>query len=1371
MATVTSAQVNLSSIPGSAGSPIVFHSNECPLPGASLPPATGTCASTGESDGISGNCTACVKDQNGNIYDFAISNGFDDGPVIYGNLGPYVSGTQTPPAVGTVSASYGGTGGISVGNSSGSLNSGSTLQFTLSGVPGSSYAVFDFTFINPTSTLPGIAATQHLIVGGQTTSPLTLNAFAGCQTGPQQFFPYDYSIPAGASLGDIPYVGCYDRSVTPPVLAFPIDVFADFNSVTIDWSGILSPTPFVPPPPGSATVPDVIGFTQSAAAAVIANQGLVANFVTQASTAPVGAIVGQSPAPFASALSGSTLTVYISSGPPILTDAIPNYSYYTAVNPVTNSLYVAVSKGDYTNGGPFNDIVVYSTVDDTVVANITASVDATAATGAAVTYMTVDSVNNVIYASNDDGTVTVIDGATNTIDATITVGKSPTGIAVDPAKNLAYVANSDDTFISVIQGPVRTGGVITTPAKALTSISGILPQGAIAVDTSRHVAYAIVAGAANPGSENYTLAIIDEATNTISNTVSYLISGFTNVSVNALAVDQKSGLVVIADAEDEAVHVYNPQNQGLQSYFENFYPDNVVVDSINEIAYVSTGIGNVTQINLLGGGQSTVYAPSASIANCGYGGTAVAVDSTANEVYFTTCDGTNGAVVNLWNGGTKSLVAQLAIGDATGDYGYVSGNLSLAVNPSTHVAYVSNSTFYATPTAPAIAAAAIDVINGPKPGASPQLTLAVSGSPGITAQPLNSPATYAFGNVPDGEDSAPVLFNITNNSPVSAALGSPKILGSAFTTTGGSCTNGIPVPAGGGFCETTIVFVPGTSVAYAGGLAFLDNERDTPQLVGLTGSGTGQFALTISPSTIPVAYVGLPYPTSGYPLQFSSPNAAGGASINICATLPSGAPNTALCCPVGGYGSCPAGVLPPGMNWIPPTLNATSGSLATPGSYQFSVVASDSNGDTGSQAYTLVIDPAFTVTLGLSATTVTGGTSVTATVTLNQPAPLGGVYVFVGSSNPAAAVSTVVTVNAGQTVATGPLATNPVTQSTIVQIAPFLGQSGAAVALTVNPPQASTVSVPNVIGLTQAAATAAITTVKLTLGSVTQQSSSTVAQGLVISESPAAGTSVNGGSAVSLVISSGAQTLIVPNIVGLSTGAALATLQSAGFSLGNTLNTPSSTVPIGEIVSQLPAAATTYTVTTGLVPVVNVYVSSGSAVPNLAGLSQTAASAALTAVNLKVGSVTQQSSSTVAQGLVISESPAAGTSVSGGSAVNLVISSGTPTVSLISAAVPVITLGPEGYTVTISLQNTGNTTAQTVKVTAATLNAVPQQAVSSGLTSLAPGATGTLTITFPPSAAAPGARAPLAVQGSYTAATQSGNWGFSIRAVSLPTTN
>ena len=160
------------------------------------------------------------------------------------------------------------------------------------------------------------------------------------------------------------------------------------------------------------------------------------------------------------------------------------------------------------------------------------------------------------------------------------------------------------------------------------------------------------------------------------------------------------------------------------------------------------------------------------------------------------------------------------------------------------------------------------------------------------------------------------------------------------------------------------------------------------------------------------------------------------------------------------------------------------------------------------------------------------------------------------------------------------------------------GSGNLAVFMNANAWSAGTgpasVSVPNVVGATQAAASSSITGAGLTLGTVTQQASATVASGSVISETPGAGTSVAVGSSVNLVVSTG------------------------------------------------PA---------------------GVAVPNVVGSSQAAATTSITGANLMLGTVTQQTSSTVASGDVISETPGAGTSVASGSSVNLVVSTGPATSS------------------------------------------------------------------------------------------------------------
>src|SRR5205085_1563299 len=162
-----------------------------------------------------------------------------------------------------------------------------------------------------------------------------------------------------------------------------------------------------------------------------------------------------------------------------------------------------------------------------------------------------------------------------------------------------------------------------------------------------------------------------------------------------------------------------------------------------------------------------------------------------------------------------------------------------------------------------------------------------------------------------------------------------------------------------------------------------------------------------------------------------------------------------------------------------------------------------------------------------------------------------------------------------------------------------------------------------------------------TVGAVTMQSSSTVAAGNVISESPTAGTRVASGSAVTLVVSTGSPgpaQVTVPNVVGQTQAAATSALTGAGLTVGAVTMQSSSTVAAGSVISESPTAGTR--VASG--SAVTLVVSTGSpgpaqvTVPNVVGQSQAAATSAITAAGLTMGAVTQQSSSTVAAGSVIS---------------------------------------------------------------------------------------------------------------------------------------
>src|SRR5271165_3386696 len=251
------------------------------------------------------------------------------------------------------------------------------------------------------------------------------------------------------------------------------------------------------------------------------------------------------------------------------------------------------------------------------------------------------------------------------------------------------------------------------------------------------------------------------------------------------------------------------------------------------------------------------------------------------------------------------------------------------------------------------------------------------------------------------------------------------------------------------------------------------------------------------------------------------------------------------------------------------------------------------------------------------------------------------------------------------------------------------------------------VTVPNVEGLTQDAATTAITAAKLMVGTVTQQTSNTVAAGNVISQDPANGSSVAQGSPVNLVISSGPQMVTVPNVEGL-TDAATTAIAGAKLTVGTVTQQSSNTVAAGNVISQDPESGSS----TAQGSPVNLVISSGpqmATVPNVEGLTQDAATTAITAAKLTVGAVTQQTRNTVAAGNVIFQDPASGNSVAQGSQVNLVISSGPPMVT-----VPKVEgLTQDAATTAITAAKlTGGTVTQQTSNTVATGNVISQDPAS-----------------------------------------------------------
>jgi len=210
------------------------------------------------------------------------------------------------------------------------------------------------------------------------------------------------------------------------------------------------------------------------------------------------------------------------------------------------------------------------------------------------------------------------------------------------------------------------------------------------------------------------------------------------------------------------------------------------------------------------------------------------------------------------------------------------------------------------------------------------------------------------------------------------------------------------------------------------------------------------------------------------------------------------------------------------------------------------------------------------------------------------------------------------------------------------------------------------VAVPSVVGLPQAEAEAAVREAELT-PEVSQAPSATVAAGNVVSQDPGRDVEVDEGSTVKLVVSSGPETVAVPDLAGLTQAEAERAVTELGL-VPKVTTEENDTVAPGRVINQIPAAQAEVEAGATVGILVAKEVGEELVPDNLVGVPLAQAQAAIQAAGLRPGNPTQAPSSTVAEGSVISTNPASGSSVPKNGRVDIVVSSGPE-----QARVPIVT--------------------------------------------------------------------------------------------------
>jgi serine/threonine-protein kinase len=160
-------------------------------------------------------------------------------------------------------------------------------------------------------------------------------------------------------------------------------------------------------------------------------------------------------------------------------------------------------------------------------------------------------------------------------------------------------------------------------------------------------------------------------------------------------------------------------------------------------------------------------------------------------------------------------------------------------------------------------------------------------------------------------------------------------------------------------------------------------------------------------------------------------------------------------------------------------------------------------------------------------------------------------------------------VRAGYVISTNPSAGLEAVQGTPVTVYVSTGRSGNGSGKT------ALVHVPNVTGLPQSAAAAALSSVGLTVGTVNKRRSSTQPAGTVISQIPVGGAQLAPGGAVLLVVAEASTELEVPDVVGSTRASAEATLRAKGLAPSSKTRAVTNPAENGTVLEETPETGQT----------------------------------------------------------------------------------------------------------------------------------------------------------------------------------------------------
>jgi subtilisin family serine protease len=403
---------------------------------------------------------------------------------------------------------------------------------------------------------------------------------------------------------------------------------------------------------------------------------------------------------------------------------------------------------------------------------------------------------------------------------------------------------------------------------------------------------------------------------------------------------------------------------------------------------------------------------------------------------------------------STTTVADLVPAVLTASCGGVSKTLNVAVAP----AVLSSLSLAATVTGgktltgtvyltgPALPAGQTVTLSSSNPAAAVPASLTVpagasSATFALTSTPVAS-AVSAVITAASGGVSKPVTVSVTPAVLSSLSLGATVTGGK--TLIGTVYLTGPALPAGQTVTLSSsnpAAAVPASLTVPAGASSASFTLTSTPvasTVSGLITAASGGVSKSVTVSVAPAVLSSLSLGaivTGGKTLTgtvyLTGPALPAGQTVTLTSSNPAAAVPASLIVPAGASSASFTLTSTPVASTVSGLITAASGGV--------------------SKSVTVVVRPPALYSLSIYPITVRGGNSVTATVTLDGPAPAGGVAVALASSSPFAAPPAGVTISAGLASTSFPIPTSAVAASTPAAISATYSAVTKTVLVTITP--------------------------------------------------------------------------------------------------------------------------------------------------------------------------------------------------------------------------------------------------------------------------------------------------------------------------------